>query len=51
MIIHGFVEGEIKQLTDVIGSASDHSQVVAQMLGAYVLFKMTQTYIKHINQQ
>jgi hypothetical protein len=26
VIIHGFIEREVKQLTDVIGSASDHAQ-------------------------
>jgi hypothetical protein len=26
MIIHGFIEREVKQLTDIIGSSSDHAQ-------------------------
>jgi hypothetical protein len=26
MIVHGFIEREVKQLTDVIGSSSDHAQ-------------------------
>jgi hypothetical protein len=48
-IIHGFIEGEIKQLTDVMGVPVTMRRGVVWMLGAYVLFKMTQTYIRHSN--